>query len=378
MKLIKAILLFGLLFSNLVFSYAQSTISPVRTFNSLKDAFKDSFYMGAALNLDQIWGRNEAALRVVEKHFNSVVAENCMKSMYLQPREGEFNFRDADKFVEFAENNGMHIVGHALIWHEQAPSWFFVDQDGKDVSKEVLIERMRKHIYAVVSRYKGRVRGWDVVNEAMLDNGDWRKSKFYEIIGEEYIALAFQFAYEADPQAELYYNDFSTAVPAKREGISRMVQQLLQKGVKVSAIGMQEHNGLDHPSLMEVERSILRFAELGVQVMVTELEISVLPYVHPNTGADLQKTETYKQELNPYEAGLPLAIMEKLGQRYVDFFRLYLKHQDKIARVTLWGVGDADSWKNNWPIPGRKDYPLLFDRNYQPKPFLKDIVDLVK
>src|SRR5690606_4843615 len=197
---------------------------------------------------------------------------NCMKSMFMQPREGEFYFEDADRFVEYGEKNNMHIVGHTLIWHSQAPKWFFTDNAGNNVSRDVLIERMRKHIHTVVSRYKGRIHGWDVVNEAILDNGEYRESKFYEIIGEDFIPLAFQFAHEADPDAELYYNDYSTAIPSKRDGIVRMTKNLLDAGIKIAGLGMQEHHGLVHPSLGEVEQTINDFASLGVKVMVTEMD----------------------------------------------------------------------------------------------------------
>jgi len=301
-----------------------------------------------------------------------------MKSMFLQPREGEFYFEDADRFVKFAEENDMHIVGHTLIWHSQAPKWFFTDKKGNDVSREVLIERMRDHIQTVVTRYKGRIHGWDVVNEAILDNGEYRKSKFYEIIGEDFIPLAFQFAREADPEAELYYNDYSAAIPAKRDGIVKMVKKMLDSGIKIDGLGMQEHHGLEHASIEDVEGTIEAFAALGTKVMVTEMDISVLPHARSHVGAELSDTSAYKKSLDPYREGLSADTMEKLGKRYVDFFTLYAKHQDKITRVTLWGVGDGDSWKNDWPIHGRTDYPLLFDRAYQPKPFFADILEIVK
>jgi endo-1,4-beta-xylanase len=382
MNIVKIVLLTGITTLSLACSSVKSRKLKVEHAVSdqvtLKDAFKDKFYIGTALNLDQIWGRNTAAVSVVKDQFNAIVAENCMKSMYLQPREGEFNFKDADQFVAFGEQNGMHIIGHTLVWHSQTPHWFFVDNKGKEVSREVLIERMRKQIHTIVGRYKGRVHGWDVVNEAVLDNGELRKSKFYEIIGEDFIKLAFQFAHEADPNAELYYNDYSTAIPAKRNGIVRLVRGILNSGARVDAIGMQEHNSLAHPSIQEVEKSIVDFASLGTKVMVTEMDISVLPHVNPNMGAEISETYQYQKELNPYKEGLPDDIARALASRYNDFFKLYLKHDDKITRVTVWGVGDGDSWKNGWPIPGRTDYPLLFDREYKPKAFIKDLIELAK
>lgn len=345
---------------------------------SLKEAFAGKFDIGAAINLKQIYGRDEKAKALIASQFNSITAENCMKAMYLQPIEGEFNFRDADRFVELGEKYGLRLIGHTLIWHSQAPHWFFIGKDGKEVSRGVLIERMRKHVQTVVSRYKGRIKGWDVVNEAILDNGDWRQSKFYKIIGEDFMELAFQFAHEADPNAELYYNDFSMFQKGKREGVMRMVRNLQEKGIKIHGIGMQGHLGLDYPSVATFEESILAYSKLGVKVMVTELDISVLPMPGPSHGAEISTIYKYDKTLNPYAEGLPTEVESKLASRYKEFFALFLKHHDKIDRVTLWGVRDADSWKNNWPVRGRTDYPLLFDRNYQAKPFVKDIVEMAK
>ena len=176
---------------------------------TLKDALKDKFLIGVAMNEAQIIEADSSSVAIIKNHFNSITAENCMKSEELQPVEGEFNFKLADQYVKFGEENNMYIIGHTLVWHSQAPKWFFTDATGKDVSREVLIERMKNHIFTVVGRYKGKVKGWDVVNEAIEDDGSWRKTKFYNIIGEDYIKLAFQFAHEADPDADLYYNDYS-------------------------------------------------------------------------------------------------------------------------------------------------------------------------
>lgn len=329
--------------------------------------------MGVALNTRQIWGRDTNALKIVKTHFNSVVAENCMKSMSLQPREGQFQFRDADQFVEFAEQNKMFAIGHTLIWHSQAPRWFFVDEQGNEASREVLIERMKKHITTVVSRYKGRIKGWDVVNEAIMDDGSFRKSKFYTIIGEDFIRLAFEFAHAADPEAELYYNDFSMSLEGKRNGVVSMINKLKKQGVKVTGIGMQGHVGLDYPKISDFEKSILAFSATGVKVMITELDVTVLPKPGRNMGADINQNYEYKKSINPYIVGLPDAIETKLQDRYLDFFSLFLKHHKKISRVTVWGVTDGDSWLNNWPVFGRKDYPLLFDRQYKAKPFVEMI-----
>jgi endo-1,4-beta-xylanase len=342
--------------------------------DNLKDAFSGLFYIGTAMNAQQIRGENTTAVEVIKKNFNSIVAENCMKSGEIQRVEGEFDFSLADQFVNFGVENNMHIVGHTLIWHSQAPRWFFQDSLGNNVSPEVLTERMKTHISTVVGRYKGKVHGWDVVNECIEDDGSWRNSKFYQILGEDFVKLAFQFAAEADPNAELYYNDYSMALPGRRQGVINMVKNLQQQGVKIDGIGMQGHLGLDHPDMAEFEKSIVDFAALGVKVMITELDISVLPFPRRNVGADISLNIAYNAELNPFTEGLTEEVATQLHNRYLELFRLFIKHSDKITRVTTWGTDDGMSWKNDWPVRGRTDYPLLFDRNYQPKPVVADII----
>jgi GH35 family endo-1,4-beta-xylanase len=340
----------------------------------LKDVFQGKFYLGTAMNNGQINGRDTASVRIIKQHFNSITAENIMKSALIQPTEGKFNFELADQFVEFGLQNEMFIVGHCLVWHSQTPRWFFVDSEGIDVSRDVLISRMKNHIETVVGRYKGKVKGWDVVNEAIEDNGSWRESKFYKIIGPEFVKLAFQFAREADPDAELYYNDYSMALPGRREGVVKMVKDLQKDGIRVDGIGMQGHLSMDFPKTEEFEKSILTFAGLGAQVHITEMDISALPSPKNQQGADVDSRVEYKAELNPYPNGLTEEAEKAQAKRYQELFDLFLKHQDKIDRVTMWGVSDRQSWKNNFPVPGRTDYPLLFDRNNQPKSFAKSLL----
>lgn len=339
----------------------------------LKDAFKNKFHIGAALNTAQITGQDTAGIRILEQQFNSIVAENCMKSMHIHPEENRYDFTLPDQFVALGEKNGMFIIGHALMWHSQLAPWFCVDENGDNVTGEVLKERMKNHISTIVGRYKGRVNGWDVVNEAILDNGDWRQSKFYEILGEEFIALAFRYAHEADPHAELYYNDYNEWHPGKRQAIVNMVKSLKEKGIRIDGVGMQGHVGMDYPSFEEYEASIIAYAEAGARVMITEFDLSVLPLPDKNVGADVSAGFEYKREMNPYEDGLPAEKMEEWSNRMNDFFKLFVKHQDKITRVTFWGIADGDSWKNNWPIHGRTDYPLLFDRNHKQKELGKSV-----
>jgi endo-1,4-beta-xylanase len=345
------------------------------TEKTLKEALDGKFYMGTALNAFQINGQDEKTIELVKEHFNSIVAENCMKSGQIQPEQGVFKFDLPDRFVEFGEKNNMHIVGHTLIWHSQAPRWFFTDENGNDVSREVLIERMREHISTVVGRYKGRVHGWDVLNEAIVEDGSYRKSKFYEIIGEEYVDLAFQFAAEADPDAELYYNDYGMANPGRRKGVIEMVKNLQSKGIKIDGIGMQGHLNLESLNMEEFEKSIVAFAELGLPVMITEFDLTILPFPTRETTADVGLRAEYEARMNPYADGFTQEILDEWNEACTDIFRLFLKHQDKINRVTAWGVTDNHSWKNNWPIRGRTDYPLLFDRDYQPKPVVQTIIE---
>ena len=341
---------------------------------TLKQAFAGKFYIGTAMNERQIEGRDTAAVRVIKSQFNAIVPENCMKMGPIHPKENEFDFSIPDKFVDFGVKNKMFITGHNLVWHSQAPNWFFTDAQGKEVSRDVLIERMKKHIYTVVGRYKGKIKGWDVVNEVIDDKGGYRKSKFYKIIGEDYIKLAFQFAHEADPKAELYYNDYSLTNPVKRKTALAMVKKLKDEGVKIDAVGEQCHIGLEYPTIQEYEQTIMDFAALGVKVNITEMDISVLK-MDRSIGADVSARINGSNRSNPYVNGLPDSVNTLFEKRYLDFFKLFLKHKDVISRVTLWGVDDAQSWKNGWPIPGRTDYPLLFDRKYQPKPVVSKIID---
>ena len=339
---------------------------------TIKDAFKGKFRVGVALNSRQISGESKAEQRLIARHFNSIVADNCMKCEAIHPEEGRYDFAEADKFVDFGQRNGMDVIGHCLVWHSQLPQWFCTDSEGKPVSPEVLKKRMKDHIATVVGRYRGRVKGWDVVNEALLDDGSFRDSPFYKILGEEYIPLAFQYAHEADPDAELYYNDYGMDNRFKRMAVVELVKKLKARGLRIDAIGMQGHMGMDYPRIEKYERSIKAFAATGCKVMVTEWDMSALPSI--NTGADISVMVDYDAKLNPYPNGLPDSVSIAWNKRMGDFLRLFAKYSDVISRVTVWGLTDADSWKNNYPMPGRTDYPLWFDRDHRMKPFLREVV----
>ncbi|APZ46654.1 1,4-beta-xylanase [Polaribacter reichenbachii] len=339
---------------------------------TLKEVYKDDFLIGTALNTKQIIGEiSEKEASLIKKQFNSITAENMMKSMHIQPNKGEFSFDISDKFVELGTKNDMFILAHNLIWHSQLPKWVNGIKDSTELK-----DFMQNHITKLAGRYKGKIGGWDVVNEALNDDGTLRKSIFYNLLGDQYLVDAFKLAEKADPNAELYYNDYSMCVPSKRDGAIKLVKMLQENGAKIDGIGMQGHWGLTRPTLDEIENSIVKFSSLGVKVMITELDVTVLPSPWENAGADINKRAENSDRMNPYKDGLPEEIQEQLAQRYKNIFKLFLKHKDKIDRVTFWGVNDEQSWKNNWPVEGRSDYTLLFDRNNNPKKAYYEILSL--
>ena len=345
---------------------------------TMREAFDGKFLIGTAINTRQVKSNDPKVINVIKDQFSALVAENCMKAEEIHPKKDLYDWRDADALVDLAEKNGQVITGHCLVWHSQCPYWFFKDDMGNQVTREELINRLRDHIHTVVGHYKGRIKGWDVVNEAILDNGEFRQSQFYKIIGPEFIRLAFQFAHEADPDAELYYNDYSMDGARKRAAVVNLIRDLKANGCRIDAIGMQSHVAFD-TNLEEYEKSITTYAAEGVKVMVTELDLSVLPWPSAGfRGAAVETNFEYKNELNPYTEGLPAEKAKEQSDFFVKLFRIYLNHKDIISRVTFWGLTDADSWKNGWPVPFRTDYPLAIDRNYEPKPFVKEIIKLSK
>ena len=334
----------------------------------LKDKFRSAFLVGAALAPQQFGETDVASAALVKREFNTISPENVLKWVVVHPQPDRFDFAPADKYVEFGERNGMFVVGHTLVWHSQVPAWVFKDAQGQPMTRDALLARMKDHIQTVVGRYKGRIKGWDVVNEALNEDGTLRETPWMKIIGPDYIQKAFEYAHEADPAAELYYNDYNLDYAAKRDGAVRLVKSLLDRGIPVHAIGSQEHLKLTTPTAAEVDAAIRAFAAIGVKVNMTELDIDLLPPATRNTGADVSMRAGPAPNLNPYAAGLPDSMQRKLARRYEDLFRVYLANKDAIDRITFWGVADGDSWLNGWPVPGRTSYPLLFDRQLGKKP----------
>jgi endo-1,4-beta-xylanase len=331
----------------------QESSKPVR---GLKDFYSDFFYVGASVtpsNLDPVSGERG----IIDVEFNSLTAENVMKMGPLHPKENEYYWTDADKIVNFAVSKGYKMRGHTLCWHRQTPSWIFKAADGSEVSKELLLKRLENHIKEVVTRYKGKVYAWDVVNEVIDDNISkvYRESPWYLICGEEYIEKAFIWAHEADPDALLFYNDYSTENPVKRDKIFNMLKGLKEKGVPVHGIGLQGHWSIGWPSEKELRDAIEKYRTLGFEIQVTELDISVY-----NSSEDFSVRVAGDDAFTTERE-------EKQIEKYRMIFDVFRDYKGVITSVTFWNVSDRRSWLDNFPVPKRKNYPLLFGQNYERK-----------
>ncbi len=342
---------------------------------TLKDAFKNDFLVGAAINRAQIYEQDSNNDPIIKAQFNSISPENVLKWEAVHPEPDKFDFSAADAYVNFGEKNHMAIIGHTLVWHSQTPAWVFEDANGKSVDRETLLNRMSNHIFTVMGRYKGRLKGWDVVNEAVGDDGTLRQSRWMRIIGEDFLVKAYEFAHAADPNAELYYNDFGLENPDKRSCALALIKNLQSRGVKITGIGLQGHYRLTEPDLKQVDETISAFSALGLKVAITELDINVLPSPTRSLSADVNQRFAARAALNPYTNGLPDSVQQELAGRYAGLFSVFLKHHGEISRVTFWGVSDGDSWLNDWPVSGRTSYPLLFDRNHAPKPAFRAVIE---
>jgi len=343
---------------------------------ALKSAAPRGLRIGAAINRTQSAGGDPQAIAIVTRQFDTVTAENDLKWEKVHPEPNRFDFEPADRYVDFGTRNGMFVVGHVLLWHQQTPAWVFAGESGKKLDRETALARLKTHIDAVVGRYRGRLGGWDVVNEALDEDGSLRKTPWLEAIGEDYVAKAFEFAHVADPAAELYYNDYNLWKPAKRDAAVRLVQGLKAKGLRVDGIGEQAHWGIDDPPLEAIDAALAAIRASGATPLITELDMDVLPRDPDQWGADLAKKARIRAATNVYPDGLPPAVQERLARRYADCFALFLKHG--VARVTFWGVTDATTWLDDFPIPGRVNYPLLWDRAGREKPAFEAVVEVLR
>ncbi|MBM3464349.1 MAG: endo-1,4-beta-xylanase [Armatimonadetes bacterium] len=318
---------------------------------ALKSLMPPGARIGVALNERQIDG---VAAALVTRHFNSISPENVLKWESLHPARGRYAFAAADRYVAFGERHGMEVTGHTLVWHQQVPAWVFTDPRGTRAA-------LKDHVKQVVGRYRGRIRGWDVVNEALDERGALRDSPWRRALGDDYVAEAYTLAHASDPDAELYYADYNLFRPEKRAGALRLIRDLQSRGIRIDGVGIHAHWGLDFPTKDEIRQMLADFDALGISVMLSELDVSVLPR---------------RSDLNPYVQGLPREIQQKLAQRYAEIFRLAL--ENKTTRITLWGLDDGSSWLNDYPVPGRTNHPLLWDRAYRPKPAFDAVVEVLR
>ena len=349
-------------------SYKQSAKTP-----SLKEVFKNDFLIGTAMDSQQIQQKKPLEDRLIKEQFNAVTPENVMKSENIHPGWNRYDFDLADKLVAFTQKNNMKVNAHALIWHSQLPPFMRHMQNADSVN-----QFFENHIATVAGRYDGKVYSWDVVNEALNEDGTLRKSIFLDKIGDNYLVEAFRLAQKAAPNTRLYYNDYNIEQPQKRAGAISIIKKIQAAGVRIDGVGIQGHWKAGSVPLREIEESIQEYAALGIEVMFTELDLTVLPNPWDNATAEVSATAELSAKMNPYPNGLPDSVQQKLTKSYEDLFALFMKYKKDISRITFWGVDDSQSWLNNWPIFGRTNYPLLFDRELNPKPAFFSVIATAK
>lgn len=349
--------------------YAQNTQSQNAKTTSLKETFKNDFLIGTAINTPQIEEKDSGAARLIPQQFSALTPENIMKAQLIQPGWETYNFDLADKLVAYAQKNNLKINGHTLIWHSQLPLFMHNMQDADSVRRY-----FENHITTVASRYDGKVYSWDVVNEALNEDGTMRNSIFLQKLGDDYIVEAFRLAQKAAPHTRLYYNDYNIEQPKKRAGAIALIKKIQAAGVRIDGVGIQGHWNIANVPMQDIEQSIKEFSALGIEVMFTELDLSVLPNPLKNNTADVSTTAAYNDNINPYTRGLPDSVAQAQAKAYADLFKLFLKYKKNVSRITFWGVDDGQSWLNNFPVRGRTNYALLFDRQYHPKPAFYSVI----
>ena len=359
---------------------------------TLRESFSDHFLMGTIWHGNKLGSDKnnkflEQEKRVISSEFNAITAENAMKPRQTQPREGVFTFKESDEMVAFAEAHNLTIIGHTLVWKNSAPDWFFMDKQGGRVSRDELIERMKTHIKTVMGRYKGRIKYWDVVNEAIETKrikGEkgfeafYKPSPWLDIIGPEYIEIAYRAAREADPTAKLLYNDYNLDQEAKLDFALEMIMDLKSCGVDIHGLGYQGHLFIDEPTLDSIERVFIKSKSVNIPVHVTELDVSVLPNGWKHRTASVEERFKLSEKFNPYPKGAPEEVLHNQAKRYADIFKIFVNYSDIIERVTFWGVWDGNSWRDYRPMLGRTDYPLLIGREFEKKPAYNSVIQTAK
>ncbi|MDP2883608.1 MAG: endo-1,4-beta-xylanase [Ignavibacteria bacterium] len=358
---------------NLLFSFVVCALSAVTVYSqnnadtvrvkSLKEVYAGKFLIGAAGDLK---GYTDAELANIKTHYDILTPENCMKPQPTHPSENTYNFTTPDSMVDWCQRNGLEVWGHTLLWHRQTGRWFFVGPDSQPATRELAMERLKKHIFTLVGRYKGRVIGWDVVNEAIADSGageteNLRNYSWYKTIGPDVLTMAFKWAHEADPDAKLVYNDYNIeqgAVQNKGKHASSMIllKRLLAEGAPITGVGIQGHWYLE-ANLADVEKAITNYASLGLKVSITELDVTA---TGSNSGAF---------GVRAGDRTIPKENYHKQAEVYKGLFEIFKRHSDVIDRVTFWGISDRRSWR--WGQDA-----LLFDRQLQPKPAFKAVIEV--
>jgi endo-1,4-beta-xylanase len=363
MKKIISVICCTMLVASALFGQIKQKATTHQTAKGLKDFYSEYFTVGVAVSP---WALKIDEAQLIRQHFNSMTPENAMKMGPIHPKENEYNWAQSDSIVAFAQRHHIKLRGHTLCWHNQTPDWLFKDEAGNKVSKEVLLKRLKDHITTVVTRYKGKIYAWDVVNEAISDKQEeyLRNSPWTEIIGEEFIAKAFEYAHEADPNALLFYNDYNEINPVKREKIIRLVTNLKTAGVPIHGIGLQGHWAVNEPSAEQLDATLTAFAKTGLQLQITELDISVYPKEH----------EAREKKAEDYDTSFSSAKEQQQIDVYKTCFELFRKHKASISSVTFWNISDRSSWLDNFPVRNRKDYPLLFDKELKPKKAYYEVI----
>ena len=342
-------------------SYAQQ---------GLKDFYRNYFPIGVAVSPRALASLDTV---LILQQFNSLTPENAMKMGPIHPEENRYDWKDADAIIDFAVRHGLKIRGHNLCWHEQTPMWLFKDASGATVTKDMLLQRLKDHITTVVSRYKGRLYAWDVVNEAVADDSTvlLRNSPWYIICGEEFIAKAFEYAHAADPDAQLFYNDYNTERPEKRERVYRLLKRLVDSGVPITGVGLQGHWSIFEPNAGELRATIARFASLGLKVQITELDISIYAWEKNSRQRRPDEIDAFTRDFDQRQAAqykMVFSVFRESAARSAS------PTPGPLTGVTFWNITDRHTWLDNYPVPGRKNYPLLFDTNGQPKKAYWEVV----
>ncbi|MDN4502748.1 endo-1,4-beta-xylanase [Alteromonadaceae bacterium BrNp21-10] len=344
----------------------------------LKEAYAGKFLIGATMNGTMVANNNDPKTKIVKQHFNAATMDNAFKWERFNPEPGIYSLDAPHNFAKFTNDNNITAIGHVLFWHSQTPDWVFKDAQGNLLSRDALLQRMRERAQFMARHFGDQIKIWDVVNEAIEDDGSWRKSLYNQIIGDDFIEQAFIIANEELPAGSTkIYNDYGMTRPGRVATVIKMVNDFKARGVPIDAIGVQGHWSMDEPTIADIDSNLSALAATGLPLHVTELDIDYLGREHFfSANVDLKKLVA-TPENNPYPDGnFPTDADIKLGKRYADIFNLFLKHHQNIDRVTFWGVTDADSWLNGWPVAGRTNYPLLFNSDASPKAALQMVIDV--